>query len=145
MLQISELCSDEFAVKLLPIVICTVQTTIKYCTLVHLYELFNVKGGFTQAMKGRQLVLIIQRPSHNQMTALPDNNINFYVEFIAVHVHPVHALPYFFFIFAESLYCNDPYLEDPYQEQSLATILASQDFSSCELDKVFTNSAKIND
>jgi len=36
---------------------------------------------------------------------------------------------------SESLYCNDPYLEDPYQEQSLATILASQDFSSCELDK----------
>ncbi|XP_078381012.1 run domain Beclin-1-interacting and cysteine-rich domain-containing protein-like [Oculina patagonica] len=36
---------------------------------------------------------------------------------------------------SESLYFNDPYLEDPYQEQSLATILASQDFSSCELDK----------
>ena len=64
-----------------------------------------------------------------------------YIKLIAVHVHPMDALPYFFFIFAESLYCNDPYLEDPYQEQSLATILASQDFSSCELDKVFINSA----
>ena len=42
----------------------------------------------------------------------------------------------FLIISVESLYCNDPYLEDPYQEQSLAAILASQDFSSCELDKV---------
>jgi len=36
----------------------------------------------------------------------------------------------------ESLYSSDPFLEDPYEEQSLAEMLASQDFSSCELDKV---------
>ena len=64
---------------------------------------------------------------------------------MAVHVHPPACTLIVLFIFAESLYCNDPYLEDPYHEQSLATILASQDFSSCELDKVLTNSDKIND
>ena len=36
----------------------------------------------------------------------------------------------------EPLYSSDPFSEDPYEEQSLAEMLASQDFSSCEMDKV---------
>lgn len=36
---------------------------------------------------------------------------------------------------SEPLYSSDPFSEDPYEEQSLAEMLASQDFSSCEMDK----------
>ena len=35
-----------------------------------------------------------------------------------------------------SEYISDPFSDDPYKEQSLAEMLASRDFSSCEMEKV---------
>jgi len=36
-----------------------------------------------------------------------------------------------------SEYIDDPFSDDPYEEQSLAEMLASRDFSSCEMEKVW--------